>query len=169
MLAMGDDTNKIPRYDNIRNLFYHLAHVLDQRGIQYRKGTRYEHVRQSDAQVFVQATRRKMSMSEIARELKITRQAVQASVKRLRELDVVDLEAIPGNRRDKWVVITPSGVSAQATAVQQIAKLEEEIAASLGAMDLETFRGALTAVLEGIKKIVVANEQATPSAVTQPE
>jgi len=167
--SMADRPSEIPRYDNIRNLFYHLANVLDQRGVQYRKGTRYEHVRQSDAQVFVQATRRKMSMSEIARELKITRQAVQASVKRLRELDVVSLEAIPGNRRDKWVVITPSGVSAQATAVQQIAKLEEEIAASLGPMDLETFRGALVSVLEGFKKIVAAHEQATPEAVTQRE
>ena len=31
--SMADRPHEIPRYDNIRNLFYHLAHVLDQRGV----------------------------------------------------------------------------------------------------------------------------------------
>ena len=166
---MADDSPQIPPYDNIRNLFYKLAHVLDQRSVQYRKGTRYEHVWQSDARVFVQATRRKMSLSEIARELKVTRQAVQASIRRLRKLDVVDLEAIPGNRRDKCVVITKRGVSAQATAVRQIVMMEEEIAKDLAPLDLETFRKGLQSVLDGMTRRVTAAEEQVAIALTQPE
>ncbi len=167
--TMADDSPQVPPYDNIRNLFYKLAPVLDQRSVKYRKGTRYEHVWQSDARVFVQATRRKMSLSEIARELKITRQAVQASIKRLRKLDVVNLEAIPGNRRDKCVVITQRGVSAQATAVRQIAMMEEEIARDIAPMDLETFRTGLQAVLDGMTRRVAAAEEQAAIALTQPE
>jgi DNA-binding MarR family transcriptional regulator len=166
---MTDESQRIPPYDNIRNLFYQLAHVLDQRSAQYRKGTRYERVWQSDARVFVQATRRKMTLSEIARELKVTRQAVQAAIKRLRKLDIVNLEAIPGNRRDKCVIITPRGLAAQATAVRQIATMEAEIAEALAPMDLETFRKALHAVLEGMTRRVLAEDQKAAPALMPPE
>ena len=166
---MANTRDPVPPYDNIRNLFYKLAHVLDQRSVQYRKGTRYEHVWQSDARVFVQATRRKMNLSEIARELKVTRQAVQASVKRLRELDVVDLEAIPGNRRDKCVVITKRGLSAQAIAVEQIVTMEAEIASDISPMELETFRSVLRRVLDGMTKRVAEADQKTGQPLKQPE
>ncbi|MEO6610479.1 MAG: MarR family transcriptional regulator [Aestuariivirga sp.] len=166
---MGEDSVQIPRYDNIRNILYQLTHVLDERLLQYRKGSRYEKVWQSDTRVFVQATRRRMTLSEIARELKITRQAVQASVKRLRKLDVVDLEAIPGNRRDKCVVITPRGRVAQAGVVRQVALIEDEIAKALAPMDLETFRTALLAVLDGMVKKVALGEKTGPPAITRLE
>lgn len=168
-ILMADRSPQIPPYDNIRNILYQLAHVLDERLLQYRKGSRYEKVWQSDTRVFVQATRRKMTLSEIARELKITRQAVQASVKRLRKLDVVDLEAIPGNRRDKWVVITPRGRVAQAGVVRQVDVMEEEIAKALGPMDLETFRTALLAVLDGMTRKVAMGEKTAPPALTRLE
>jgi DNA-binding MarR family transcriptional regulator len=166
---MADNSTLIPPYDNIRNILYQLAHVLDERLLQYRKGSRYEKVWQSDTRVFVQATRRKMTLSEIARELKITRQAVQASVKRLRELDVLDLEAMPQNRRDKWVVITPRGKVAQAGVVRQVTEIEEEITTGLGSMDLETFRKALLSVLEGMSKKVALGEKTLPPAATRLE
>ena len=166
---MADSSLQIPPYDNIRNILYQLAHVLDERLQQYRRGSRYEKVWQSDTRVFVQATRRKMTLSEIARELKITRQAVQASVKRLRKLDVVDLEAIPGNRRDKWVVITPRGRVAQAGVVRQVDVMEDEIAKALGPMDIETFRTALLAVLEGMTKKVSEGEKTAAPAATRLE
>jgi DNA-binding MarR family transcriptional regulator len=167
--CMGEDSVQIPRYDNIRNILYQLTHVLDERLLQYRKGSRYEKVWQSDTRVFVQATRRKMTLSEIARELKVTRQAVQASVKRLRELEVLDLEAIPGNRRDKWVVVTPRGKLAQEGVVRQVSVMEEEIANALGPLDLETFRAALLSLLDGLTKIVATNQKKLPPAATRLE
>lgn len=166
---MADNSPQTPPYDNIRNILYQLAHVLDERLLQYRKGSRYEKVWHSDTRVFVQATRRRMSLSEIARELKITRQAVQASVKRLREVDVVDLAPIPGNRRDKCVIITPRGLVAQAGAVRQVALIEEEIAKALAPMDLETFRTALLSVLDGMRKKVALSEKEMPPAATRLE
>jgi DNA-binding MarR family transcriptional regulator len=166
---MADNPQHAPPYDNIRNLLYQLAHVIDERLLQYRRGTRYEHVWQSDIRVFVQASRRKMSLSEIARELKVTRQAVQASVKRLRALEVVDLEPIPGNRRDKCVAITPRGLAAQAETVRQVAQIEAEIAVALGNMDIEKFRAALRAVLNGMNSAVNEFDRQPELAVTQPE
>ena len=167
--CMDEDHLHIPRYDNIRNILYQLTHVLDERLLQYRKGSRYEKVWQSDTRVFVQATRRRMTLSEIARELKVTRQAVQASVKRLRKLDVVDLEAIPGNRRDKCVIVTSRGRVAQAGVVRQVAFMEDEIAKALGPMDLETFRTALLALLEGMTRNVALGEKSAPPSITRLE
>lgn len=165
---MLEDSPDSPPRDNIRNLIYQLGHVLDERLLQYRRGTRYEHVWQSDTRVFVQATRQKMTISEIARALKVTRQAVQASVRRLRELEVVDVENVPGNRRDKFVVVTPRGLHAQATAVRQLAAIEGEIAKALHPRQLEDFRNALQVVLNAMNSLVASGDLMLPPGLRQP-
>ena len=77
--------------------------------------------------------------------------------------------AMPQNRRDKWVVITPRGKVAQAGVVRQVTEIEEEITTALGSMDLETFRKALLSVLEGMSKKVALGEKTLPPAATRLE
>ncbi len=162
---MAEDFPNSPPRDNIIHLISQLGQAFEGRLLQFRRGTRYEHVWHSDARVFGQATRRKMTISEIARTLKITRQAVQASVKRLRALDVVDVESIPGNRRDKFVVLTARGLLAQASAVKQVAAIEDDIAKALHPMDLETFRNALMGTLEAMNRLVNSSDAPVPLSV----
>jgi DNA-binding MarR family transcriptional regulator len=148
---MVDNQDVPPPADNIRTLLYHLGTALDERLTLFRRGTPYEKVRPSDVRVFVAAARQPSTISEIARALKVTRQAVQASVHRLQEIKVLDLQAIPGNQRDKHVVVTARGMHARNTASQQIQQFEKEFAAVIGEEDLEKFRINLICLLDATR------------------
>ncbi len=134
------DKNSTLRGLGIRNLTAEFLAALDDRYTAMRKGTRYENVRQFDGRVFVAATREGLTESEIARAFQVTRQAVHASVERLIALKLLERQAIPGNRRDKHIVLTERGQHAKQTAGQQIAEIEAECAAIIGQENFKTFR-----------------------------
>jgi DNA-binding MarR family transcriptional regulator len=144
---VDDQASQVP-IDNIRTLLYYLGLAIDGRMSQYRRGTPYEKVRPSDVRVFVRASRSTYTISEIARELQITRQAAQSSVQRLIKLQVIALKTLPGNKRDKVVVITPKGELASRTARQQVVNLENEFAEMIGRDMLEELRISLGIMLE---------------------
>ena len=144
----------------IRNLTAELLSALDVRYVELRKGTRYESVRQFDSRVFVAATREGLTESEIARSFSVSRQAVHASVERLMAFKLLEREAIPGNRRDKRIVLTERGKHASTTAAQQIAQIEGECAAIIGAENFKTFRLQLELMSSAMKM---------KSLATQPE
>ena len=146
---MVDNTDKTLSKDNIRTLIYHLGLAIDERLLALRKGTIYENARASDARVFVTAARQPFTISEIARELKITRQAAQMSVQRLAKLQVVEAQSVNG--RDKRVIITPKGLLARNTAARQVAYIEQEFAAVLGEDHLEEFRDHLSAIVQRLR------------------
>lgn len=143
--------------DNIRSLLQVVSDGLDMRLQSYRKGTRYEAVRPSDVRVFVLALRQPRSMAELARILSISRQAVQKSVHRLEALGILALQPMPGNLRDKQVVITDRGNSARSTAQDQVRQLEDACAAVIGVDGLQTLRELLLAL-----ETVFAVEGSTP-------
>ncbi len=146
---MVDSTDKNPAKDNVRTLIYHLGLAIDERLLALRKGTIYENARSSDARVFVTAARQPSTISEIARELKITRQAAQMSVQRLMKLQVVEVESVNG--RDKRVVITPKGQLARNTAARQIEFIEKEFAAVLGEDGLGKLRDNLATIVQRLR------------------
>jgi DNA-binding MarR family transcriptional regulator len=149
---MVDETNDLGiTPDNLRTLLYHLGTALDERLTIFRHGTAYESVRPSDTRVFVAATRGYKTISEIARFLKITRQAAQISVHRLQALKVLDLEPMPNNKRDKHVVVTAKGKLAANTVKQQVVRFEAEFAAVIGEEHLSQFRKSLEALLEAAR------------------
>lgn len=143
---MVDNADKTPAKDNIRTLIYHLGLAIDERLLALRKGTIYENARSSDARVFVTAGRQPSTISEIARELKITRQAAQMSVQRLIKLHVVEAQSVNG--RDKRVVITPKGHLARNTAARQIEFIEKEFAAVLGEEGLRQLRDHFATIIQ---------------------
>jgi DNA-binding MarR family transcriptional regulator len=155
MSIMIDDLE--PSRDNIRTMLYFLGVALDERMTHYRKGTVYESVRPSDVRVFMRAIRKKQTISEIARELNISRQAAQSSVQRLQKLQVLDLESLPSNKRDKFVIVTAKGQHARNTAASQIKRFEGELTAVIGAQGLETFRKNLVTILESTRALNVAD------------
>ena len=144
---VDEQSSRVP-VDNIRTLLYYLGLAIDGRMSQYRRGTPYENVRPSDVRVFVRASRGTYTISEIARELQITRQAAQSSVQRLIKLQVIALKNLPGNKRDKVVIKTPKGELASKTARQQIGDLENELAEMIGKEKLEDLRISLGIMLE---------------------
>ena len=152
VLSIMVDENAIPpAQDNLRTLLFYLGLSIDDRLSQLRRGTPYEKVRPSDVRVFIRALRLSQTISEIARELRVTRQATQASVQRLIKLQLLELQSIPSNKRDKLVVVTPRGIMASKTAVQQITQIENEFAMLIGHDKVEEFRKSLVIMLDGIR------------------
>jgi DNA-binding MarR family transcriptional regulator len=145
---MPDNLESPPSPDNIINLVHQLGMAFDERFMLFRRGTPYEAARKSDVRVFVQATRGPFTISEIARTMGITRQAVQNSVQRMQKMKVVNLQLVSGNRRDKQVVITELGLQAQNLAAQQVQRYEAEIAQAIGADNVEQFRKNLKSFVE---------------------
>ena len=146
---MTDNSSALPGIDNIRTLSYFLGMVIDNKLANMRRETPYAQVRPSDIRVFVTAARSPKSISAIARELHISRQAAQSSVQRLQDLGVVEAETSIDNRRDRVVVITPRGRMAGATAASQITQVEQEFAAVIGPEAWAEFR-------QNFKKLVQA-------------
>jgi DNA-binding MarR family transcriptional regulator len=149
---MIDSNDLSPPADNIRTLLFYLDQAIDKRLVIFRTGTPYESTRPSDIRVFVTACRSSHTISSIARELGITRQAVQISVKKLQELQLVALQPVPGNKRDKRVAITALGERAREFARGQVLRLEKEFIDVIGRQSLEIFRKTLVALEEQMRK-----------------
>lgn len=136
--------------DNIRTLMYLMGLASEERLVSFRKGTVYESVRSSDVRLFVIAGQKPQTISEIARVLSITRQAAQSSVQRLQKLQVVSLQSLPGNKRDKLVVLTPRGQLATKTVLFQIKRFEAELVEVVGAERFEMLRQDLQAMIKAV-------------------
>ena len=148
---MVDENDKPLAQDNLRTLLFYLGLAIDDRLSQLRRGTPYEKVRPSDVRVFVRAFRKPQTISEIARDMQITRQAAQSSVQRLIKLQLLELKSLPNNKRDKLVLVTPRGIMASKTAGQQISQIEAEFAGFIGQDKVEEFRLNLQIMLDGLR------------------
>ena len=147
---MIDKSKQNSIQSNIRSLLRDLGFLLDDRLHALRKDTRYAKVRDSDVKVFVRASRFPGTLSEIARSLRVSRQAVHLSVKRLQLLGVVELVAQPNNRRDKLVQITERGIQAESIAAAQIVTIESEMAAVIGQDGVTLLRTLLTKLIKDL-------------------
>jgi DNA-binding MarR family transcriptional regulator len=137
---MVDDTQKLPYpEDNVRRLSIQFLSEIERRLNQHLGGTVLSDVRSGDLQIGILATFRPRSLSSLARELKITRQAVHNAVQRLKVAGFVETEQEEGSARDKIVVLTPKGIEATAIAKDFLVKLNIEAEAILGKKSYEQF------------------------------
>jgi DNA-binding MarR family transcriptional regulator len=88
--------------------------------------------------------------ASIARNMGLTRQAVQRIVDLLAEKGLVTFQDNPHHRRAKLVVLTPAGIAAVTGAEEAVAPLDQEILDRLGS---EKIRDAIR-TLEGMNVIL---------------
>jgi len=151
MSTMTDKTKK-PKHDNVRGLVQDLSELLDSRMEQFRHGTAHDWIRPSDAKMFMLIARHSRTLSQLAAALKISRQAAHSSVKRLIEKGLIELDYVPGNKRDKIPKITAEGQAARGIAASHIGRLEREMIDVLGDEKTETLRGLLKELSNGLKQ-----------------
>jgi DNA-binding MarR family transcriptional regulator len=137
--------------NSIRGLLQDFTLHLDRMISEQRQGTPYEKVRQSDIRVFISAARRSQSVSDIAREMDVSRQAIHSSVKRLMAFDVVELVPQPGNHKEKLVAVSVHGQDARNHVIAQIDHMEAQCRAIIGVQGLETLRALLLALVLGLR------------------
>ncbi|MBO6511052.1 MarR family winged helix-turn-helix transcriptional regulator [Roseibium sp.] len=149
---MDDKKPTQPRFTNIRGLIADLNELLDQRMVELRKGTGLDAARPADANLFMMINRNPRTISELARDKGVSRQAVHAGVSRLVELGALRLEPVPGSKRDKLPVPTELGQQARMKAGELLRQLESELEGTLGKEDLELFRSMLIRLLEAARE-----------------
>ena len=145
---MNDKNSRLPPFDNIKGLVQDLTEKLHARMNSLLVGTEFEHIRPSDTKTFMLISRHPRTISELARDLSISRQATHNSILRLIENGVVELHPAPGSKRDKIPVVTEKGQAVRRLAAKNLVIIEAELEAKIGTERLEQLRGILIELLQ---------------------
>lgn len=107
------------------------------------KAAGYSSLTQSEARLLAHMAGKPMSMSELARRLSISRQAVHKSVAELERRGVLVVQGDPQRGNSKLVVYTAKGKELNAAGVKIITQIEARIAEQIGAENLDALKRIL--------------------------
>lgn len=107
------------------------------------KAAGYSSLTQSEARLLAHMAGKPMSMSELARRLSISRQAVHKTVAELERRDILEVQNDPQRGNSKLVIYTDKGKELNAAGVKIIAQIETRISEQIGAKDLEALKRIL--------------------------
>lgn len=93
-----------------------------------------------------------IGITELARRMGVTKQAVQPLVAELAETGVVKLTADPDDARAKRVTLTAFGVEAMLHGTGVLEQLEAELTPEVGAAHVKALKKSLTALLEVLER-----------------
>jgi DNA-binding MarR family transcriptional regulator len=140
----------IPKQNLRRGAIDFLAE-LDRRLFRGLRGTPFEAIRPFDLRVGIAAIREQSTVSELARQLQVSRQAVHSSAMRLKAMGMVDLKPSPTSGRDKIIAITAEGRQVQLTTVGFLGSLDDECEGVLGKKGYAQFRQQLFTLVAAMK------------------
>ena len=132
---------------NIKGLMMTLLARWNSAMDEQRAHTEFADVRPADIRVFAQLRGRTVRLSEIHKEMGFSRQAAKQAVDRLVGHGMIQIGPDSTSKRDKLVSITDKGQRWRAIAAQQIKEIETQVAATIGADDMEALRQSLLRLL----------------------
>jgi len=86
-------------------------------------------------------------VTELARKVGITKQAVHQLVADMLKLGILRIEADPDDARARRVSLTEAGLAALIQGTQQLVEIDREIAAQIGKTDVKTLHRLLSQLL----------------------
>jgi len=128
---------------NLKGLLHEKLWLLEERLQKKRYATRYKSFTDAQARILSTLRGESLTISEVARRLGISRQAVHKIVSTLVKAKFLQLESLPGNSRDKCITFTPEGVALKQKAAEVLEELEQEIKIRLGAKDFNLLKSLL--------------------------
>ena len=134
---------------SIRGLLLEVAERLEKDTKHVAASAGYANIRPSDARMFMTIAEQPRTISQLARILKISRQAAHSSIGRLMEWNAVELRHAPGSRRDKIATLTERGQRAREATQTRILAMETRIEERIGLERREVLRGILLDLLPG--------------------
>ena len=146
MSTMGDKKYPLVVHDNIRGLIQDLSEQFDAMSDVARKQTVFADARPADAKTFMLISRHPRGLTELAKALKISRQAAHKSVQRLVEAGLIEFEFAEGSKRDKIARITKPGLEARKVGLGIAAQVEAYVKERVGEEGLEQLRRLLIAL-----------------------
>lgn len=114
--------------------------LLNQRFTDKRMATHYKILTDAEARILAVLKGESLTISEVARRLEISRQAVHKTVANLVNAELLKLESIPDNARDKRIVFTKKGEEMKVSAAKLLRELESDVEAILGPDNFKTLK-----------------------------
>ncbi|MCK8496454.1 MarR family winged helix-turn-helix transcriptional regulator [Myxococcus fulvus] len=90
-------------------------------------------------------------ITELARSLGVTKQAVQPVIAELAEFGAVRIEPDPDDARARRVLLTEKGIAAMRHGTTKLVEIDRRVAKRLGADETRELHGLLTRLLEVLK------------------
>jgi DNA-binding MarR family transcriptional regulator len=138
---------------SLGQLLIRCARLLDERAVERvnRRAGR-ELVRPAHTKLLPHIDFDGVRLTELARRLGVTKQAVGQMVGDLETLGVVELLPDPSDGRAKLVRYTPAGLEAMRSGLRVLAELEAELTAAVGAGRLQVVHEALLSIERALSK-----------------
>ncbi|CDZ77759.1 homoprotocatechuate degradation operon regulator, HpaR [Legionella massiliensis] len=132
-MSTKDDKNDL--LSNLKGLLQEKLWKLEERLEQEKIKSPYKHFTEAQSRVLATLRGESLSISEVARRLRISRQAVHKVVSQLIKEEILALEAAPDNDRDKIIIFTEKGVLLKKTAKNALKIIDLEVKEKLGESD----------------------------------
>lgn len=135
---------------NLKGLMQDMLEWMEERNAQLREGGEFTGT-PAEAKLFAVLRGRRRTISELARSLGVSRQAVHTTLKRLIHEGVLETVPHPDNQRDKLVQVTAKGQQVRKMAARNIRQIEAEVAQSIGEENMERMRELLLEHLANVR------------------
>jgi DNA-binding MarR family transcriptional regulator len=134
------------RKHNLRHLLMTRSEWFEHRILQEAEKHGYGFVTLSMNRLFAHMRHRPMSISDLARALGISRQAVHQTLGEAMRHGLVELLDSESDQRVKLVRFSDKGMQMSATAAKSIARIEKQLEARIGKTNMESLRRILESV-----------------------
>jgi DNA-binding MarR family transcriptional regulator len=148
---MIDNKTKQFLATSLKGILNDTLEWMENRNAELRKGSEFEGTA-AEAKLFATLRGRPRSISELARVMGLSRQAVHTTVHKLVKAGVIDVVTSDPNRRDKMVRITVYGQQVQRMAAKNLRQIETDMARSIGRDNVELIRSLLMQHLESVRR-----------------
>lgn len=111
----------------LRRFKWFEDHIFDQ-----EKNTEYNYLTLAQTRIFALMRGRDMTISDLAKRMGVSRQAVQKTISTLVDHGLLELRVCPNNRSAKLIKITAEGHRLRSRAKKAIENAERDLARKIG-------------------------------------
>jgi DNA-binding MarR family transcriptional regulator len=129
--------------NNLKALLQEKIWLLDNRLQQKRLSTSYKTLTEAEARILAVLRGEELTISEIARKLAVSRQAVHKTISNLVKRQLLKLHRTEGNSRDKRIIFTQAGEKMKNEAAKTLQELEKEVETAIGSRNLQLLKSLL--------------------------
>jgi DNA-binding MarR family transcriptional regulator len=128
---------------NLKALLQEKIWLLDNRLQQKRLASSYKALTDAEARILAVLRGEELTISEIARRLGVSRQAVHKIISNLIKRKLLKLEQIEGSSRDKRIIFTQTGEEMKKEAAKTLQELEKEVEIAIGSRNFQLLKSLL--------------------------
>ena len=129
--------------NNLKALLQEKVWLLESRLKKKRLASSYQSLTDAEARVLAVLRGEELTISEIARRLEVSRQAVHKIISNLVDRKLLKLQKAEENFRDKRIVFTAAGEEMKNEAAKILLELEKEVERAIGARNLQLLKDLL--------------------------